>query len=91
MILYYNKVTVLSIFFLSVLEVQKVYSIEFLFYNIFMRIGKVTLTDFCNYTSQTVTLREGLNVFEGENASGKTNFAESLYCCAIGKSPRFSE
>ena len=44
-----------------------------------MRIGKVTLTDFCNYTSQTVTLKEGLNVFEGENASGKTNFAESLY------------
>ena len=53
-----------------------------------MRIGKVTLTDFRNYTSQTVTLKEGLNVFEGENASGKTNFAESLYCCAIGKSPR---
>ena len=73
---------------MSVLEVQKVYSIEFLFYNIFMRIGKVTLTDFRNYTSQTVTLKEGLNVFEGENASGKTNFAESLYCCAIGKSPR---
>lgn len=79
MILYYNKVTVLSIIFLSVLEVQKVYSIEFLFYNIFMRIGKVTLTDFRNFTSQTVTLKEGLNVFEGENASGKTNFAESLY------------
>lgn len=53
-----------------------------------MRIGKVTLTDFRNYASQTVTLKEGLNVFEGENASGKTNFAESLYCCAIGKSPR---
>ena len=53
-----------------------------------MRIRKVTLTDFRNYTSQTVSLKEGLNVFEGENASGKTNFAESLYCCAIGKSPR---
>ena len=33
-----------------------------------MRIGKVTLTDFRNYASQTVTLKEGLNVFEGENA-----------------------
>ena len=31
-----------------------------------MRIGKVTLTDFRNYTSQTVTLKEGLNVFEGK-------------------------
>lgn len=67
---------------------QKVYSRARLHYNIAMRIGKVTLTDFRNYASQTVTLDDGLNVFEGENASGKTNFAESLYCCALGKSPR---
>ena len=53
-----------------------------------MRIGKVSLTNFRNYSSQTVELKDGLNVFEGENASGKTNFAESLYCCALGKSPR---
>lgn len=53
-----------------------------------MRVGKVTLKNFRNYGTQTVTLKEGLNVFSGENASGKTNFAESVYCCAIGRSPR---
>lgn len=53
-----------------------------------MFIRKVRLKDFRNYTDQTVELNEGLNVFAGANASGKTNFAESLYFAALGKSPR---
>lgn len=53
-----------------------------------MFIRKVRLKDFRNYKDQSVELSEGLNVFEGENASGKTNFAESVYFAALGKSPR---
>lgn len=55
-----------------------------------MYIKKVRLKDFRNYTDQTVELNDGLNVFAGENASGKTNFAESVYFAALGKSPRTS-
>ena len=53
-----------------------------------MFIKKVTLKDFRNYRQQTVELDPGLNIFAGENASGKTNFAESIYFAALGKSPR---
>ena len=53
-----------------------------------MFIKKVTLKDFRNYRHQTVELDPGLNIFAGENASGKTNFAESIYFAALGKSPR---
>ncbi len=53
-----------------------------------MFIKKVTLKDFRNYRQQTVELDPGLNIFAGENASGKTNFAESIYFSALGKSPR---
>lgn len=53
-----------------------------------MFIRKVRLKDFRNYTDQTVELSEGLNVFAGANASGKTNFAESIYFAALGRSPR---
>lgn len=53
-----------------------------------MFIKKVTLKDFRNYRQQTVELDPGLNIFAGENASGKTNFAESVYFAALGKSPR---
>lgn len=56
-----------------------------------MYIKQVQLNDFRNYASQSMTLTEGLNVFEGHNASGKTNFAESIYCSALGKSPRTSK
>lgn len=55
-----------------------------------MFIRKVRLKDFRNYKDQTVELNEGLNVFAGANASGKTNFAESVYFAALGKSPRTS-
>lgn len=55
-----------------------------------MFISKVRLKDFRNYKDQTVELEQGLNVFAGANASGKTNFAESVYFAALGKSPRTS-
>lgn len=36
-------------------------------------------------------MSEGLNVFRGSNAQGKTNFLESIYLCSIGKSPKTSK
>ncbi|MEG1608643.1 MAG: AAA family ATPase, partial [Clostridia bacterium] len=53
-----------------------------------MYISKLTLTNFRNYEKQTVDFVNGLNVVVGKNASGKTNLVESIYCSAIGKSPR---
>ena len=53
-----------------------------------MYINKLTLRNFRNYDSQSVKFINGLNVVVGKNASGKTNMLESIYCCAIGKSPR---
>lgn len=53
-----------------------------------MKINKLTLTNFRNYNNQMVSLKEGLNVIKGKNAQGKTNLLESVFLCAIGRSPR---
>lgn len=53
-----------------------------------MEITKLSLTNFRNYTVQTVELGKNLNVIIGKNAQGKTNLLESIFLCAIGRSPR---
>ena len=53
-----------------------------------MKIKSVSVLNFRNLTEQTVRLGDGLNVFIGQNAQGKTNLLESLYLCCLGKSPR---
>ena len=53
-----------------------------------MKVEKVVLENFRNYTSQEITFREGLNVICGLNAAGKTNLMESIFVAAIGRSPR---
>ncbi len=53
-----------------------------------MKVEKVALENFRNYTSQEITFRDGLNVICGLNASGKTNLMESIFVAAIGRSPR---
>ncbi len=53
-----------------------------------MYIKQVTLKNFRNYINQIVHFDKGLNVVVGKNASGKTNLIESIYCSALGKSPR---
>lgn len=53
-----------------------------------MKITRIQLTNYRNLKNQTVTLCDNLNVFSGDNAQGKTNLAESVYLCCIGKSPR---
>lgn len=53
-----------------------------------MKINSLTLTNFRNYSNQSVNLNDRLNVIIGKNAQGKTNLLESIFLCAIGRSPR---
>ena len=53
-----------------------------------MKITQIHVANYRNLQKQTVTLHDGLNVFVGDNAQGKTNLVESVYLCCIGKSPR---
>lgn len=53
-----------------------------------MYIKKIQLNNFRNYKKQEIELSEGINLFFGDNAQGKTNILESIFLCAIGKSFR---
>lgn len=57
-------------------------------YTKIMKVTAVKIKNYRNLASQTVALSDGLNIFRGDNAQGKTNFLESVYLCCIGKSPR---
>lgn len=51
-----------------------------------MYVKCVSYENFRNYKNQTVNLYEGVNVFNGGNGQGKTNFIEGLYFASLGKS-----
>ncbi|MDO4282191.1 MAG: DNA replication/repair protein RecF [Clostridia bacterium] len=53
-----------------------------------MYIDKVELENFRNYSSQKIDFINGINLFVGNNAQGKTNIIESIYVSAFGKSYR---
>ncbi len=53
-----------------------------------MYIKTLDIANFRNYEKQSVTLSDGLNVFMGRNAQGKTNLLEAVCLCSIGRSPR---
>ncbi|MBQ7352212.1 MAG: DNA replication/repair protein RecF [Clostridia bacterium] len=53
-----------------------------------MKVTKLTLTNYRNYSNQTIEFVDGINVIIGKNAQGKTNLLESVFLCAIGRSPR---
>lgn len=56
-----------------------------------MRINGLTLQNFRNYKELNMDLGNGVNVFQGENAQGKTNVLEAMYFCAFGRSHRTSK
>lgn len=56
-----------------------------------MKIDKLVIENFRNYSNQTITFKNGINVLEGKNAQGKTNLLEAIFLCSIGKSPRTSK
>jgi DNA replication and repair protein RecF len=53
-----------------------------------VRLERVRLADFRNYASLDFTPANGLNVFVGPNAQGKSNLLEALAMLATGKSFR---
>jgi len=53
-----------------------------------MQITSVQLKNFRNLSEQRVELAPHINIFYGDNGQGKTNFLESLYFCAMGRSHR---
>lgn len=56
-----------------------------------MYLKSVELANFRNYDALKVKLSPGINVFYGENGTGKTNVIESIYCTALGRSFRSFE
>ena len=53
-----------------------------------MKLDKLTLTNFRNYETQQIEFIDGINLFVGNNAQGKTNIIEAIYIMAFGKSYR---
>lgn len=53
-----------------------------------MRISKLCLENFLSYKKLRCEFGKGLNVLVGKNAAGKTNLAESIFYCSVGKSAR---
>jgi len=55
---------------------------------IWMQFSKVRLRNFRNYRSLDLEIPEGVVLFHGDNAQGKTNFIEALYLLLRGTSFR---
>ena len=53
-----------------------------------MYIEEIKLNNFRNYNNQEIKLKNGINLFYGNNAQGKTNIIESVFLCSMGKSFR---
>jgi DNA replication and repair protein RecF len=56
-----------------------------------MFIKNLSLLNFRNYNDLNIELTNGVNIFIGDNAQGKTNVLESIYYCSLGKSHRTSK
>ncbi len=55
-----------------------------------MKIRHLELENFRNYERLSLDLHEGINLFYGDNAQGKTNILEAVYLCGTTKSHRGS-
>ena len=53
-----------------------------------MKIRTLKLLYFRNYLSLNIEVHPSLNILVGDNANGKTNIIESIFCLALGKSYR---
>lgn len=56
-----------------------------------MFIKEINLNGFRNYNDQKITFINGINLFIGDNAQGKTNIIEAIYLSAFAKSYRTSK
>ena len=53
-----------------------------------MHVTSLKLENFRNYATLLIEPGDGLNIFVGRNAQGKSNLLESLYILATSKSSR---
>ena len=53
-----------------------------------MKIERLRLKEFRNYTELDLTPHPGMNLFFGHNGAGKTNLLEAIHYCALGRSHR---
>ena len=56
-----------------------------------MYINELHFINFRNYEKLDLNLCNGLNIFTGDNAQGKTNVLEGIYYCSLAKSHRTSK
>lgn len=56
-----------------------------------MLIRDIKIINFRNYGVQSIILNSGINLFYGENGSGKTNIIEAIYWMAMTKSFRTND
>lgn len=54
-----------------------------------MRIKRLKLTNFRNYSDLEIELSPNINLFIGDNGEGKTNILESIYILSLTKSNRY--
>lgn len=55
-----------------------------------MIVESLELLDYRNYSHLHLQFSDGINIFYGDNAQGKTNILEALYVCGTTKSHRAS-
>ena len=53
-----------------------------------MKLKNINLLNFRNYEKVSIDLSPGINIFIGENGSGKTNILEAIYVLSLTKSNR---
>ena len=53
-----------------------------------MKISKINLVNFRNYSNESIQFEDGMNIFVGNNAQGKTNILEGITLLALTKSHR---
>lgn len=56
---------------------------------IFMRLKELKIRNFRNYSEENLEFSKGINIFIGDNGSGKTNILEAIYVLSLTKSARF--
>ena len=56
-----------------------------------MFVDRIILKNFRNYEALDIGLKDGFNVFCGNNGQGKTNILEAVFFCAIGRSFRYGK
>ena len=54
-----------------------------------MKLKELKLLNFRNYKEAILEFNPGINIFIGDNGSGKTNILEAIYVLSLTKSARY--